>query len=194
MRAVAIAVFLLLAACDDGVPLVVEVRHPVTGQPLADVPVRLLPYDRQRLLDSLRQAAPTPEPIPPADLLARARSLEALAASSNPSADSLARALAAVRRDLDRWRAAHRAWSARTYAAFDSLARAAAQASGRPEQADTTDAQGHATFRAPPGRWWVYAYFLGRDSAWTWHVPVDLADRPRRLVLTRTHARAQPLW
>jgi hypothetical protein len=194
MRAATIALVLLLAACDDGVPLVVEVRHPRTGQPLAHVPVRLLPYDRQRLLDSLRQAAPQPEPLPPPELLARARSLERQLAASNPAADFLARVLAAVRHELDRWRAPHRAWSARTFAAFDSLARSAADASGRIEQADTTDAQGRAIFRAEPGRWWVYAYFVGPDSACTWTVPVDLAARPRRLVLTRAQARAQPVW
>lgn len=60
------------AAC--GQPeVVVEARLPQQGQegaaPLAELPIRLLPYDRDAIFDSLEAAAPEPEPAIPPDIL-----------------------------------------------------------------------------------------------------------------------------
>lgn len=62
---------LVLAAC--GKPQV-SVQAELTGAassaatPIADLPVRLIPYDRDAILDSLTRAAGEPEPVLPVDL------------------------------------------------------------------------------------------------------------------------------
>ncbi|MDE2794882.1 MAG: hypothetical protein OXL34_08710 [Gemmatimonadota bacterium] len=64
---------LALAACGQGqVSIVVELEDEGGGDArlLEDIAVRLLPYDRDQVFDSLTGAAPTPEPEIPADLLA----------------------------------------------------------------------------------------------------------------------------
>ena len=61
---------LALTACGPGsVSIVVELEDEGGGEAalLEDVEIRLLPYDRDHIFDSLTQAAPSPEPpIPPA--------------------------------------------------------------------------------------------------------------------------------
>lgn len=64
---------LALAACGQGqVSIVVELEDEGGGDArlLEDIAVRLLPYDRDQVFDSLTRAAPTPEPEIPAELLA----------------------------------------------------------------------------------------------------------------------------
>jgi hypothetical protein len=67
---------LLLTACGPGQLVVTaenEVQDPISGtsvsQPLANLEVTLLPYDRDQVFDSLAAAASTPEPEIPADIL-----------------------------------------------------------------------------------------------------------------------------
>src|SRR5690606_18494877 len=59
-----------LAACGGGEAVVQAYDQPEGGQPvpLADLPVRALPYDRDAMFDSLRSAYGTPEPEVPEDL------------------------------------------------------------------------------------------------------------------------------
>jgi len=70
---VAILVPLITAACGQP-PLVVEaaITDGSTGERLAlgELPIRLLPYDRDAIFDSLEQAYPVPEPQIPAELVA----------------------------------------------------------------------------------------------------------------------------
>ena len=64
---------LALTACGPGrVSIVVELEDEDGGDArlLEDVEVRLLPYDRDHVFDSLTRAASTPEPEIPAELLA----------------------------------------------------------------------------------------------------------------------------
>lgn len=64
---------LALAACGQGqVSIVVELEDEGGGDArlLEDIAVRLLPYDRDQVFDSLTRNAPTPEPEIPAELLA----------------------------------------------------------------------------------------------------------------------------
>ena len=64
---------LALTGCGSAsISVVVELEGEDGGDArrLEDIVVRLLPYDRDRVFDSLTQAAPTPEPQIPADLLA----------------------------------------------------------------------------------------------------------------------------
>jgi hypothetical protein len=46
------------------------------AQPLADLPVRLLPYDRDAIFDSLEAVHPDPEPPIPADLLQQQQQIQ----------------------------------------------------------------------------------------------------------------------
>lgn len=81
---------LALSACGSGsISIVVELEGEDGGDArrLVDIPVRFLPYDRDRVFDSLSQAAPTPEPQIPAELLeARDEIAEAQRAWSAASA------------------------------------------------------------------------------------------------------------
>ena len=64
---------LALTACGSGsLSIVVEIEGEDGGAAriLEDIEVRVLPYDRDRVFDSLTQAAPTPEPGIPPELLA----------------------------------------------------------------------------------------------------------------------------
>lgn len=61
------------AACSQP-EVVVEAHLPQQGAeegtvPLAELPIRLLPYDRDAIFDSLEAAAPEPEPAVPPDIL-----------------------------------------------------------------------------------------------------------------------------
>ena len=60
-----------ITACQPGqATIVVALGEEGTGNTVEDVEVRLLPYDRDQIFDSLTMAAPTPEPEIPPDLLA----------------------------------------------------------------------------------------------------------------------------
>lgn len=63
-----------LVACDSGVPVVVDAAVTQTSEstearPLSGLPIRLLPYDRDVIFDSLSAASATPEPQIPAEIL-----------------------------------------------------------------------------------------------------------------------------
>ncbi len=60
-----------ITACRPGeATIVVALGEDGAGNPVEDVEIRLLPYDRDQVFDSLTNAATTPEPEIPADLLA----------------------------------------------------------------------------------------------------------------------------
>ncbi len=64
---------LALTACGSGsISIVVEIEDEGGGEArrLEDIAVRLLPYDRDEVFDSLTRAAPNPEPQTPPELLA----------------------------------------------------------------------------------------------------------------------------
>jgi hypothetical protein len=89
---VAAASTVLLAACGGGEVIVQAQLEAGEGQvtPLAGLPVRALPYDRDAVFDSLRAAYATPEPEIPAELAMLQ--------------DSMARAQEAWRTAESRWR------------------------------------------------------------------------------------------
>ncbi len=64
---------LAMAACGGGPEVVVHAAADAPGAEgpvdLADLPVRLLPYDRDAIFDSLEAAYPEPEPAIPQDIL-----------------------------------------------------------------------------------------------------------------------------
>jgi hypothetical protein len=75
---------LFTAACGPGqvaVTVEIEIPDPDTEgtitAPLSDLVLEIAPYDRDLIFDSLERAFPTPEPEPPADLLAAQEEIQA---------------------------------------------------------------------------------------------------------------------
>src|SRR4051794_40584803 len=86
-----LAVLVAAPACGGGENVVLRASLDDAGaQPVADLPVRLLPYDRQAILDSLARANESPEPTLPRDAMDRLRSLQAEEARGKPRGDSAA--------------------------------------------------------------------------------------------------------
>lgn len=186
---------LALAACGDGGPRV-AVRADVDGAPVADLPVRLLPYDRDELLDSLAEAADDPEPAIPPELLQQLQGLAAEEGAARQRGDTALARFQAVRRAVfaraDSLRAARRAWAQEAFAPFDSLAAARAANADREELADTTDASGTVDFGAEPGRWWVYARYTLPYSELYWNFPVQVTGDSTVVRLSRANAKERP--
>jgi len=186
---------LSLAACGERGPRV-TIRTELEGAPLADLPVRLLPYDRDVILDSLATVARVPEPVVPPELLQQLQGLGAEERAAVQRGDTAVARFQAVRRGLlahaDSLRAARRAWADQTFAAFDSLAIRRVEATGREELADTTGTSGAVTFSAEPGRWWVYARYTLPYSELYWNFPVEVSGDSTVVTLSRTNARERP--
>jgi hypothetical protein len=196
-RSLWLAALLAAAACGGGDNLVVRATlDPAGDQPAADLPVRILPYDRKAILDSLGAESGAPLPQFPRDAAARLRSLQAAASGVKP-ADPAAAAgeqqavrayvatLDSIRRARDQWLHAHQ----------KDFQEAAVQAShGLAEQADTTDAAGRATFKAEPGRWWVVARYILPDRALEWSVPVTAREDSVVVRLRRGNAKEEPFF
>jgi hypothetical protein len=185
------------AACDGGDNLVVRATlDPAGAQPAADLPVRLLPYDRRAILDSISGEAGEPLPQFPRDAAERLRSLQAAAGGVKPGADSgeagAQAALHAYVAGLDSIRKARDHWLEQHDKDFQT---AATQAShGLAEHADTTDAAGRAAFKADPGKWWVVARYVLPDRVLEWSVPVTARKDSVVVRLRRGNAREEPFF
>lgn len=193
VRLLALCLAAAAPACDAEPEVVVVAR--VDGRPAAGVPIRLLPYDRAAILDSLAAAAGEPEPRVPPELVQALRNLEAGASPVKLAADSLVSAAVVadrIRAQADSLRAARRAWAERAYAPFEEIARRRRETAEREELADTTDPSGRATFRVPPGRWWVSAAYRLPFSELRWSVPVRIAGDSTVVVLDAASAITQP--
>lgn len=100
--------FLLLGATACSQPRVsVDARlageSAAAGSPVRDLPIRLLPYDRAAILDSLRSDAKQPEPAPPPDLVAQQQaqdSAESLWRGARSEAAALSDSVQALRARL----------------------------------------------------------------------------------------------
>lgn len=197
------ALFLLVSlgavGCGGDPEVVVEATLPRQGAaaaPVADMPVRLLPYNRDSVIAGLRQKAKTSEPEVPPELLARIDSLQATAARAR-AGDTLnvarERTLRTLRAQVDSIRAARQAWSAETLKGFNEAVQARLEnLGGVQELADTTDAAGRVTFRAPEGRWWVFARYLLPDRELYWNLPLQIRDEPATVRLTIENAEVRP--
>ncbi len=174
--------------------MAVEAR--LEAGPVAELPVRLVPYDREAILDSLAAGAEAPEPLPRPGLIEALQSIDAGRASVNLSGDTLALSPAEIARRLraeaDSVRQAQRAWSDRTFQPLEGIAERHREASGREELADTTDAAGRVAFRAPPGEWWVHARYRLPYSELRWNVPVRVSGDSASVVLSRQNASEHP--
>lgn len=194
----ALSLLLLLAAACDAGPRVV-VRATLDGRPVADLPVHLLPYDRQRLQDSLRDALQEDAPAVPEELLGRLAGVDS--ALARPAADSAAQAradsLRTVRAGLaaraDSARERLRAWEQEVALRADSLGLARADADDRLAASDTTDAAGRAALPASPGQSWVRARYILTDAVMEWNVPVALPADQDSVVLELNQGNARRL-
>ena len=156
------------------------------------MPVRLLPYNRDSIIAGLRQKAAKPEPQVPPELIARIDSLQRVAARSR-AGDTLntarERTLRTLRAQADSIRAARQEWSAETLKGFNEAVQASLEKlGGVQELADTTGADGRVTFRAPEGRWWVFARYLLPDRELYWNVPIRIQEQSATVRLTGENA------
>jgi hypothetical protein len=246
------APLVLLAAC--GQPqLTVEAAIPTEGDggmlTLRDLPVRLLPYDRDAIFDSLERAAAEPEPAIPPEILAQQQavhdaqtewrqseerwntvrdSLRNFAQSMQTMEQQGLRATPQYRQafegfgrleaeerqvkqrmdaafarfdqlqrstlaQADSIRIIRESWAERAFEDYDQVVAARLKEMRREELADTTNANGTATFRAPQGRWWVYARYTLPTEELYWNVPVDLQGDEASVRLTRENAQVRPV-
>jgi hypothetical protein len=195
-----LAVLVAAAACGGGSDNVV-VRASLDeagGQPVADLPVRLLPYDRQAILDSLAAEDEQPEPGFPPGALDRLRSLQAAAAAVKPAGDSAPARAAAQRRALlaqyDSIRKARDKWLEDRREDFEQAVKERTSRTGFVEKNDTSDARGRAGFSVDAGKWWVVARYVLPDEVLEWQIPVTARDDSTVIRLTRKNARSEPFF
>ncbi|HEV2131876.1 MAG TPA: hypothetical protein VGR27_12265 [Longimicrobiaceae bacterium] len=242
-----------MAACGGG-PLVSV--HAAAESPggeglvdLGDLPVRLLPYDRDAIFDSLEAAYPEPQPAIPQDILEQQqavqtaqtewRAAEERWGTVRDSLRTLANEMQRMQQQglrgtpqytqafrrfeqlegeerqvrqrmdasfarfdemqrtvltrVDSVRTIREAWGDRAYAEFDQAVEARLQQTGREEYADTTNAEGLVRFRAPRGRWWVYARYTLPYEELYWNVPIEVDGDSVRVELRRENAEVRPV-
>lgn len=182
-----ISFLIILAACDAGPHVVV--RASLQGRPVADLPVTLLPYDRDGLQDSLRREAGDDAPALSQELLRKLAGVDS--ALARPAADSAAltradslrqeRARLTARLDSGRQKVVR--WEARLRTRADSLGRLQAEAAERSGASDTTDAAGRAELASSPGQSWARARYVLPDAIMEWNVPVTLPAGQDSVVL-----------
>ncbi|HEX5727007.1 MAG TPA: hypothetical protein VFX98_16140 [Longimicrobiaceae bacterium] len=194
-----LALALPAAACDEAPNVVVRAALERGGEPIAGMPVRLLPYDRRALLDSLAREFGRPEPALPQEVLQRLRSLEAGEAPVNQPGDSTppvspAAEREALLRQVRAAEAARRAWADSAYADFEEIVQERLADLGLGEQVDTTDASGRAAFAAGAGQWWVFARYVLPDTELEWNVAVTIQPDSAIVPLTLRNARARPFF
>ncbi|MBB4637216.1 hypothetical protein [Longimicrobium terrae] len=191
-----VAVSLTAAGCSDS-RVVVRANLAEGGEPVADMPVYLLPYDRVALMDSLEKASDTTEPTIPAELL---QQLQRLNAAPPASGDSVARMAALQKRQIqariDSIRGRRRAWRDEVFAPFDSLAKNKGAELGVPAVADTTDKTGRAAVPAEAGTYWVYASYVLPGSTLEWNIRVKMPEDQDSIVvpLSRANAKERPFY
>ncbi|HET6231402.1 MAG TPA: hypothetical protein VFE05_15115 [Longimicrobiaceae bacterium] len=186
-----------LAAC--GKPKVVVRATLGADGPISDLPVRLLPYDRTAILDSLGRLMKTPEPAIPQELIQQLQSLDAEQEAVKQRGDTAVTRWDAARRALsaraEAIRAARQAWAAKAYAKFDSAVIKRTANTGYTEKVDTTDAAGHAAMTGDEGKWWVVARYTLPYSELEWSIPVTLQKKGQDsvvVVLDRSKAKVEP--
>lgn len=193
----AVTIPLLAGGCESDPEVVVSATAGAQGAaaPITELPVRLLPYNRDSIIAELQEKARKPQPQVPPELLAQIDSLQSV--SGARARDTLAaareRTLRTLRARVDSIREARREWSAETLAGFDAAVRKRLDALDDMEElVDTTDASGNAKFRAVPGRWWVFSRYLLPDRELYWNVPIEVASGATQVQLSPSNAESRP--
>lgn len=196
-RLLLLAACLAAAGCSDS-KVVVHASLAEAGEPVADMPVFLLPYDRQALMDSLAGESEQPEPAIPAALVTQLESLNAQERQLSTAGDSTVRRVraqrAALQAQVDSIRVSRRRWRERTFADFDSVAQAKMAELGASTATDTTNAQGVASIAADEGRFWIYAAYVLPDVTLEWNVPVNVRGDSTVVRLTRENAKERRFY
>jgi len=196
-RLLLLAACLAAAGCSDS-KVVVRASLAEAGEPVADLPVFLLPYDRQALMDSLAKAADQPEPTIPSTLVTQLESLNArerqLGAAGTAEVRLVRAQRAAVQARLDSIRVDRRRWRQQVFADFDSVAEMKMAELGVTAATDTTDAQGVASIAADEGRFWLYAAYVLPDVTLEWNVPVTVRGDSTVVRLTRQNAKERQFY
>lgn len=194
------ALIVFAAACGSEPVVVVQATLDESGtaQGLDGLPVRLLPYDRDDVFDSLAGNADEPEPDFSPELLQQLSRVDSLEQNAAAGSDSLRAANAEFRRvvlaRVDSVRAARSAWAGKAYQGFDEAVAKRIEEAGRQEVVDTTAAGGVARIAAEPGKWWLYArYALPRHELY-WNVPFEFEGDSIVVRLTRENAEVRPLF
>jgi hypothetical protein len=196
MFACAVAV----AACGGGKNVVVRASmDDAGGQPIADLPVTLVPYDQNAILDSIARDDSMPQPRLPKDAVARLRSLQADESAVKAKGDTAGvRRIETERRaylaQLDSVRKARAAWIKDVQDDYDSALKDW-NPHGYAVLTDTTDRRGRAPFGAEPGKWWVVARYVLPDAVLEWSVPVTAQKKDSVVVrLSPKNARMTPFF
>jgi hypothetical protein len=196
-RLLLLAACLAAAGCSDS-KVVVRASLAEAGEPVADLPVFLLPYDRQALMDSLAEAADQPEPTIPSTLVTQLESLNARERQLGAAGDSAVRQVraqrAAVQAQMDSIRVNRRRWRQQVFADFDSVAEMKMAELGVTAATDTTDTQGLASIAADEGRFWLYAAYVLPDVTLEWNVPVTVRGDSTVVRLTRENAKERRFY
>jgi hypothetical protein len=196
-RLLLLAACLAAAGCSDS-KVVVRASLAEAGEPVADLPVFLLPYDRQALMDSLAKAADQPEPTIPSALVTQLESLTArerqLGAAGSAEVRLVRAQRAAVQAQLDSIRVNRRRWRQNVFADFDSVAAFKMAELGVTAATDTTDTQGVASIAADEGRFWIYAAYVLPDVTLEWNVPVTVRGDSTVVRLTRENAKERRFY
>lgn len=196
-RLLLLAALAAVAGCSDS-RVVVRATLAQEGQPVADLPVYLLPYDREKLMDSLAGEAGQPEPAIPAAMVTQLESLTVREGRMAAAGDSAVRRVRAERRGVqarvDSIRAARREWREQVFAPFDSVAEAKVAELGVSAVVDTTDASGTARIAADEGRFWIYAVYVLPDRTLEWNVPVTVRGDSTVVRLTPENAKERRFY
>jgi hypothetical protein len=196
-RLLLLAACVAAAGCSDS-KVVVRASLAQAGEPVADLPVFLLPYDRQALMDSLAKAADQPEPTIPATLVTQLESLNARVAQLGAAGTAEVRLVraqrAAVQAQLDSIRVSRRRWRQQVFADFDSVAEFKMAELAASAATDTTDAQGVASIPADEGRFWIYAAYVLPDVTLEWNLPVTVRGDSTVVRLTRENAKERRFY
>lgn len=196
-RLLLLAACLAAAGCSDS-KVVVRAALTEGGEPVADLPVFLLPYDRQALMDSLAKAADEEEPAIPSVLVTQLESLNARERQLSAAGDSAVRVVraqrAAVQARVDSIRVNRRRWRGRVFADFDSMAAQKVAELGASPGTDTTDVKGMASIAADEGRFWLYAAYVLPDVTLEWNVPVTVRGDSTVVRLTRENAKERRFY
>lgn len=196
-RLLLLAACLAAAGCSDS-KVVVRASLAEAGQPVADMPVFLLPYDRQALMDSLAEASDDPEPTIPSALITQLESLNArerqIAATGGAEIRVVRAQRAMVQARLDSIRVNRRRWRQEVFADFDSVADNKMAELGATAATDTTDRQGMASIAADEGRFWLYAAYVLPDVTLEWNVPVNVRGDSTVVRLTRENAKERRFY
>lgn len=196
-RLLLLAACLVAAGCSDS-KVVVRASLAQAGEPVADLPVFLLPYDRQALMDSLAEESDQPEPTIPSALVTQLESLNArerqLAATGGAEIRQVRAQRTVLQAQLDSIRVTRRRWRQRVFADFDSMAQVKMADLGTTAATDTTDRQGVASIAADEGRFWVYAAYVLPDVTLEWNVPVNVRGDSTVVRLTRENAKERRFY